>query len=198
MTRSQIVCSLVAGGALWCASTVLAQGTSNVALKVGDPAPQFTIKDDQGNDWNSADHYGKKIVVVYFYPADMTGGCTRQACGFRDDLAELSGVDVEVVGVSGDSARNHQLFKKAHNLNFTLLADTEGEVAKKFGVPFTVGEKIVNAEIDGKQESLVRNITTRRWTFVIGKDKAVRLKNEQVDAANDSQAVLQAVNALKN
>ena len=49
-------------------------------LKVGDKAPAFTLKDDQGNDWKSEDHYGKKIVVVYFYPADMTPGCTKQAC----------------------------------------------------------------------------------------------------------------------
>lgn len=107
------------------------------SLSVGDPAPQFTLLDDEGKEWKSSEHYGKKIVVVYFYPADMTGGCTKQACGFRDDMSKLNSEGIEVVGVSGDSVRNHQLFKQAHDLNFTLLADTEGKVAEKFGVPFT-------------------------------------------------------------
>src|SRR5437016_4764214 len=91
-------------------------------LKVGDPAPTFTATDDQGKEWKSTEHVGKKVLVVYFYPADMTGGCTKQACGFRDDMKALSERGVEVVGISGDSAENHQFFKKYHNLNFTLLA----------------------------------------------------------------------------
>ena len=53
-------------------------------LKEGDAAPEFTVLDDLGNEWKSAEHYGKQVVVVYFYPADMTGGCTKHACGFRD------------------------------------------------------------------------------------------------------------------
>ena len=61
-----------------------------VDLKVGDPAPAFHVQDDTGAVWKSTDHFGKKIVVVYFYPADFTGGCTKQACGFRDDMAKLS------------------------------------------------------------------------------------------------------------
>src|SRR5262245_8142571 len=90
-------------------------------LKVGDPAPTFTSTDDEGKPWKSSDHVGKKVLVVYFYPADMTGGCTKQACGFRDDMAKLTDKGVEVVGVSGDSAKNHQVFKSVHKLNFALL-----------------------------------------------------------------------------
>src|SRR6516164_5108066 len=75
-------------------------------LKVGDKAPAFDAKDDQGKDWKSSAHVGKNIIVVYFYPADMTGGCTKQACGFRDDLKSLVDKGVEVVGVSGDSVKN--------------------------------------------------------------------------------------------
>lgn len=168
----------------------------DVSLNVGDPAPSFTVKDDTGADWSSADHFGKKIVVVYFYPADMTGGCTKQACGFRDDLGKLAAEDVEVIGVSGDTVRNHQLFKKAHDLNFTLLADVEGEVASKFGVPHTKGEKSVKAVIDGKQEVLTRYATIRRWTFVVGKDGKIAFKNESVNAAKDSEAILQVVSKL--
>ncbi len=169
-----------------------------VMLNVGDDAPAFALNDDQGNDWNSSEHYGKKIVVVYFYPADMTPGCTKQACGFRDNLEELQGEGVEVVGISGDSVRNHQLFKKAHNLNYTLLADVDGEAAMKFGVPYFAGEHTVKALIDGKEESLVRDITTHRWTFVIGLDKKIKLKNEQVQAARDSENILKVIGQLKN
>ena len=72
--------------------------------KVGDKAPAFQSVDENGKTWKSTDHVGKKIVVLYFYPADFTGGCTAQACGFRDNLKDLSSKNVEVVGVSGDSA----------------------------------------------------------------------------------------------
>ena len=188
--RLLAVCLTLAGFAAMSAADDKTKG-----LEVGDEAPQFTLKDDQGNDWNSADHFGKKTVVIYFYPADMTDGCTKQACGFRDDAQKLKEKGIEVVGISGDSVRNHQLFKKAHDLNFTLLADTEGKVAELFGVPYSVGEKTVFAEIDGKKESLVRNITTQRWTFVVGPDGKILLKNNKVNAAEDSRHILETVAA---
>src|SRR5438093_13436994 len=89
------------------------RAADKVNLNVGDKAPTFTAKDDQGKDWNSADHIGKKVIVVYFYPADMTGGCTRQACGYRDEMKNIEGKGVEVVGISGDSVENHPFFKEA-------------------------------------------------------------------------------------
>lgn len=166
------------------------------SLSVGDPAPQFTLLDDEGKEWKSSEHYGKKIVVVYFYPADMTGGCTKQACGFRDDMSKLNSEGIEVVGVSGDSVRNHQLFKQAHDLNFTLLADTKGKVAEKFGVPFTPGERTVKAVIGGEEFDLVRTVTTRRWTFVVDKDGKIAMINSKVKAAEDSKAVMEAISQL--
>lgn len=167
-----------------------------VNLQVGDPAPQFEALDDTGKLWKSSDHVGKKILVVYFYPADCTGGCTAQAKGYRDDWEKLAAAGVEVVGVSGDTVRNHQLFKKKENLNFTLLADTEGKVAQAFGVEYTPGEKSVKAVIDDKEEVLVRTLTTKRWTFVIGKDGKILSKNTNVKAAEDSKAVLELVAKL--
>lgn len=164
-----------------------------VELKVGDPAPTFEALDDTGKPWKSSDHVGKKTLVVYFYPADMTGGCTKQACGFRDDLGKLTEAGVEVVGVSGDSVRNHQLFKKAEKLSFPLLADTEGAVATAFGVPHVKGEKSITREIEGKEEILVRTVTAQRWTFVIGKDGKILAKNTMVNAAADSQAILKLI-----
>ncbi|MBX3442702.1 MAG: peroxiredoxin [Planctomyces sp.] len=166
-------------------------------LKVGDAAPEFTVKDDADKDWKSSEHFGKKLVVVYFYPADMTGGCTKQACGFRDNIQKLKDKGVEVVGVSGDSVRNHQLFKQAHDLNFTLLADEDGKVAEKFGVPLTREEKSVTATIDGKEEVLTRKVTTNRWTFIVDEDQQIAYRDENVNAAEDSEAVLKAVEALR-
>lgn len=168
-----------------------------VDLKVGDAAPVFEVEDDKGESWKSQDHVGKKILVVYFYPADMTGGCTKQACAFRDDFSKLEDEGVEVVGVSGDSAANHQLFKKAHNLNFALLADVDGKVADAFGVPVTREEKSVKANIDGKEETLTRRITARRWTFVIDTDGKIASKNSSVVAADDSKAIMEVVARLK-
>lgn len=165
----------------------------NKEVNVGDKAPEFSALDENGKEWKSAEHVGKKVVVVYFYPADMTGGCTKQACAFRDDLSKLKDKGVEVVGVSGDSVRNHQLFRKAHDLNFTLLADTEGKVAEAFGVPITREEKSVKATIDGKEEVLTRSVTAKRWTFVIGLDGKVLSKNTMVAAADDSKAVFELV-----
>jgi peroxiredoxin Q/BCP len=184
-------------GLLAAATISTVQGEEKVDLKVGDAAPKFEVEDDKGEPWKSADHVGKKILVVYFYPADMTGGCTKQACGFRDDLSKLVDDGVEVVGVSGDSAHNHQLFKKAHQLNFTLLADTEGKVADAFGVPVTREEKSVKATIDGKEEVLTRLVTPKRWTFVIGLDGKIASKNTTVVAADDSKAIMEVVAALK-
>ncbi|HVJ86496.1 MAG TPA: peroxiredoxin [Caulifigura sp.] len=167
-------------------------------LKVGDAAPDFTVKDDQGKDWKASDHYGKNVVVVYFYPADTTGGCTKQACAYRDDLPKLKEAGIEVVGVSGDSVKNHQLFKQKENLNFALLADTEGKVADAFGVPVKrEGEKTVKAIINGKEEVLVRTVTTARWTFIVGKDKKIAYINSQVKAADDSKTIAEVAKSLK-
>jgi peroxiredoxin Q/BCP len=165
-----------------------------VDLKVGDAAPVFQSTDDQGKPWKSADHLGKKIVVVYFYPADMTGGCTRQACGFRDDAKQLEAKGIEVIGVSGDSVKNHQIFKEVHKLPFTLLADEDGSVATKFGVPFVKGAKeFKTKDATGKDVTLTRGGTAQRWTFVIGKDGKILHKNNKVNAAEDSKKILEVV-----
>jgi peroxiredoxin Q/BCP len=165
-------------------------------LKVGDAAPVFTSKDDAGKTWKSTDHVGKKVVVVYFYPADMTGGCTKQACGFRDDLSRLSDKGVEVVGVSGDSVEGHQLFKRVHKLPFTLLADEDGSVAKKFGVPAGKGGTFKAKDVDGSEVVLKRGVTTARWTFVIDKEGKIAHKDTKVNAAQDSKKIAEVVDRL--
>ncbi len=181
----RIVFSLVLGLAL---STILtAQDTKT--LSVGDRAPEFKAFSDNGSTWNVTDYIGKKYIVVYFYPAAMTGGCTKQACAYRDSQPAFEAANAEVVGISGDNLEGLKLFKKAENLNFTLLSDESGEIAKSFGVPLRDGGKITK-EIDGQSYDLVRGVSASRWTFIIDKNGKIAYKNEQVDAANDAEAVL--------
>ena len=170
---------------------------AETSLEVGDAAPVFEAQDDEGKSWSSKDHVGQKILVVYFYPADMTGGCTAQACGYRDNLGKLNDKNVMVVGVSGDTVENHQWFKKAHDLNFTLLADVDGTVAKKFGVPITEGEKVVTKVIFDAERMLKRNVTAKRWTFVIDTDGKIAYKDDQVKAKQDPEKILDVVAGLK-
>ncbi len=194
MLRSFTWAMVVVSAALFASATVaIADG---VELKVGDKGPVFEAQDDTGKLWKSADHAGK-FIVVYFYPADCTGGCTKQAQGFRDDMEKLAKQDVVVVGVSGDTVDSHAFFKKKESLNFNLLADVDGKVAAAFGVPFTTGEKEVKAAFNGEEKLLKRNVTTKRWTFVIGKDGKLLMKNTEVKAAEDSKAVAEVIAKAK-
>ncbi|MEO1994971.1 MAG: peroxiredoxin, partial [Planctomycetaceae bacterium] len=95
-------------------------------LPVGTPAPSFSGIDDQGGLWKSADHVGKKILVVWFYRADFLRSCTQQALGFEQDLKSLRDRGVELIGVSGDAVETHRTFKERHRLGFRLLSDPEG------------------------------------------------------------------------
>ena len=106
--------------------------------KAGDTAPAFAGKDQDGKTVSLADFAGKKTVLLYFYPKDFTGGCTKEACGFRDRMGELQTNNVAVVGVSFDSADSHKKFIEKYNLNFTLLADTDGKITDAYGVKMQV------------------------------------------------------------
>jgi peroxiredoxin Q/BCP len=100
---------------------------------VGETAPSFEGQDQDGKTVKLADLIGKKTVLLYFYPKDFTGGCTKEACGFRDRMGDLAKDNVEVIGVSFDSAESHKQFIAKYNLNFTLLADTDGKIADLYG-----------------------------------------------------------------
>jgi len=167
-------------------------------LNVGDELPYFKARADNGKIWKSRQVVGKKNLVVYFYPAAMTGGCTKQACAYRDAREDLSAVDAEVIGISGDRVENLELFKRANMLNFTLLSDPDGQLAAMFGVPTTAGEKSIEREVDGKLYSLKRELTSARWTFIINKEGRVIYKSTEVDAAEDSKAVLEVLSKQKS
>ena len=177
------------------AGTATAQETALKDLKVGDMAPSFQGLADNGRTWNSRDGRNGGLLVVYFYPAAMTGGCTAQACMFRDDRSKLLDMGAEVVGVSGDRMANLRAFKGTHRLNFPLLSDTAGVIARAFGVPVSQGGTI-EREVDGQQVSLTRDVTAARWTFVIGRDGRIVFKETEVDPQGDSKAVLAAIQRL--
>jgi len=164
--------------------------------KVGDKAPAFESVDENGKAWNSKDVVGKKVVVLYFYPADFTGGCTKQACGFRDNFARFKDANVEIVGVSGDSAKTHAAFKKHHKLPFTLLADEKGEVAKKFGVKVGKGGMSPLIEEDGTKISVPRGSTISRVTVVIDKKGNIAYKASPKNAGEDSKKIEAVVKKL--
>ncbi|MET4048850.1 peroxiredoxin [Rhodococcus sp. 1163] len=111
--------------------------TDNKKLEPGDTAPAFTLPDADGNDVSLSDYAGKK-VVVYFYPAASTPGCTKQACDFRDSLAELNGAGLEVIGISPDKPAKLAKFRDAEGLNFPLLSDPEKSTLLAWGA---FGEK---------------------------------------------------------
>lgn len=168
-------------------------------VKVGDPAPAFTSVDENGKKFKSSDVVGKKILVLYFYPADFTGGCTAQACGFRDDIEKLNSKGVMVVGVSGDSVETHKLFKAHHKLPFTLLADEKGEVAKAFGVPHTVAKgKATGINEKGEKIDVFRSATIQRWTVVIDKKGNVAAIDNIKAAGDDAKRVAELVNKLES
>ena len=166
-----------------------------VTLSEGDVVPMFEAWAADGMVWRSEDHIGKKFIVVYFYPADLTGGCTRQACGFRDRMKDLEKAGVEVVGVSGDSVDNHQLFARVNSLNFSLLSDEDGKISKAFGVPVRESATITR-KVDGVERSLVRGVTASRWTFLIDTDGKIVHKDTAVDVEQDSRKILETVRRL--
>jgi thioredoxin-dependent peroxiredoxin len=101
--------------------------------KVGDKAPDFTARDQDGKTVKLSDFAGKQAVLLYFYPKDQTPGCTKEACGFRDRLDELKKSNVAVLGVSRDTAESHKKFIAKENLNFPLLVDTDGQITEAYG-----------------------------------------------------------------
>lgn len=102
-------------------------------LKVGDKAPDFTLKTDTGDSVTLRDFKGRK-VILYFYPKDMTSGCTAESCDFRDNIKKFEKKNVVVLGVSADSIESHKKFKDKYALPFTLLSDESKKMLRDYGV----------------------------------------------------------------
>ena len=156
----------------------------------------FKATADDGSTWDISKFIGKDYIVIFFFPGAMTGGCTKQACSYRDHQDELASANTIVVGISGDKIENLKLFKQAENLNFALLSDEKGNIAKSFGVPIGEGASIKRT-VAGVEHELIRDITIKRWTFIAGKEGKIIYKNEAVDPEKDSREVLNFLSTQK-
>ncbi len=112
--------------------------------KVGAPAPDFTLKDGNGDEWRLSANRGK-VVVLLFYPGDETPICTRQMCSVRDRWEDYSSTGAEVVGISTDSVESHQKFAEHHNLPLRLLSDPSAEVANLYGARSLIPGKVARS-----------------------------------------------------
>ena len=169
-------------GAILIAAASRAEGQ----VKVGEFAPEFCCEDDKGNVWQSRDHVGKKIIVLYFYPSDFAFCCTRQANLYRDHQADFAKLNAEVIGISGDGVQVHREFKEANQLSQTLLSDSSGTVASQFEVPLRNGGKAM-----AKAGAVPRTVTAARQTFVIGLDGRIKYHATDVSPIKDAQEVLE-------
>src|SRR6201985_3689073 len=108
-------------------------------IQAGDKAPDFTLPSQTGEQVRLSDRFAERVVVLYFYPKDETRGCTAEACAFRDSHEVFAEAGAEVIGVSSDSVDKHAGFADHHQLPFTLLSDSGGEVRKRYAVPAVLG-----------------------------------------------------------
>ncbi len=145
-------------------------------LKIGDIAPGFSVKDQDGNLISLSDFKGKK-VVLYFYPKDNTPGCTAESCNLRDNYQALQNAGYEVLGVSKDDEKSHQKFIAKFELPFTLLADTEKDIHEKYGTwveKTNYGRKYMGTarmtfliDEEGKIEEIIEKVKTKDHTAQI-------------------------------
>ena len=173
-----------------------AKTKAELKVKVGDTAPAFESVDESGKPFKSSNVVGKKNVVLYFYPADFTGAGAAQARGFQEEMENLNSRSVLVVGVSGDLASTHKLFKAYYKLSFTLLADEKGEVAKLFGVPVKEGGKSPTINEKEEKGSADRGVTIENWTLVIDKAGKIAAADKVGKASGDAKRVAEIVKKL--
>ena len=148
-------------------------------LQIGNPAPDFELKNAQGEIFRLSELKGKKNIVLYFYPKDDTRGCTAEACSFRDQYEIFKEQGAEVVGVSSDDETSHQKFMAKYSLPFVLLSDPGGKVRKLYEVPKTLG------------------LIPGRSTYVIDKEGIIRYAfNSQMKPLEHVQNALRVLQQL--
>jgi len=118
-------------------------------IKLNDKAPDFSLQDDNGEDYRLSDHLGERVLLV-FYPGDNTPVCTAQLCEYRDGIESFAGLGVSVVGISSDDLVSHREFRSKHDLPFALLSDPNLDVAKLYGSKGALGMKRAVFLIDEK------------------------------------------------
>lgn len=153
-----------------------------MALSVGAKAPDFSLPSTSGGSVSLKDVAGKR-VLIYFYPADDTPGCTAESCAFRDRYAEIQAAGVTILGVSKDDLASHEAFRAKYALPFPLLVDAGNAVAKAFGA---FGEKVSYGKT---VQGLIRS------TFLIGADGAIAALWSPVKVKGHDEEVLAAIGA---
>lgn len=154
--------------------------SDSLRLSAGDPAPAFTLTDQDGASVSLADFAGQR-VILYFYPAAMTPGCTTQACDFRDNLSSLAGAGYVVLGVSKDSVEKLKAFQEEDGLTFPLLSDTDLAVHHAYGAY-------------GEKNSYGRIVTgVLRSTFVIDETGTITLARYNVKATGHVKSLRKAL-----
>jgi len=148
-----------------------------MALKVGDKAPDFKTNDQDGNEFTLSSLKGKK-VVLYFYPKDMTPGCTFEACSLRDNYKALQKAGYEILGISSDDEKAHRKFIEKEKLPFTLLADVDKSVHRKYNT-------WVEKSMYGR-----KYMGTARITFIIDESGVINEIIEKVDTKNHAGQIL--------
>jgi peroxiredoxin Q/BCP len=149
-------------------------------LPEGSAAPEFALQDHTGKVWKLSDFRGKK-VVLYFYPKDMTPGCTIQACDFRNNYKDIRKKNAIVVGVSVDPPASHRQFSDRHQLNFTLLSDVNKDAVKRYGV---WGEKsFLGYRFEG----------TYRITYIIDENGKIVKVFDRVNPVGHAKQVLESI-----
>lgn len=126
---------------------------SKKGLEVGDSVPQFILRDQFNSDFSIKDYVGKQKLIIYFYPKDESGTCTREACSFRDRYTEYTDAGALVIGINSGSVESHYSFSQHHNLPFTLLSDPSDQVLKIFGIKnvlFLTGRETFVIDLSGK------------------------------------------------
>lgn len=146
-------------------------------LKVGDQAPYFEGKDQNGDSISMDDFQGKKIAL-YFYPKDNTPGCTKQACNLRDNYQDLQSKNYEVIGVSADSVKSHKKFEEKYNLPFPLIADTDKKIINDYGV--WGPKKFMGKKYDG----------IHRTTFLIDQERNIEKIIDKVNTKDHTAQLL--------
>ncbi|WP_428327438.1 peroxiredoxin [Mucilaginibacter sp.] len=127
--------------------------TEQKTLAVGDVMPAFSLTDQDGKVFNSADYVGKSILVIYFYPKDESMVCTKEACSFRDSFDDFTKAGAKVIGINGGTVASHKSFRDHYKLPFTLLSDPDNKVYHKFGVKnkmFMTGRETYVIDKNGK------------------------------------------------
>jgi len=150
-------------------------------MNVGDQAPDFTLKDGDGNNWKLSDQKGKTVVLL-FYPGDNTPVCTKQMCSVRDNWKDYRATGAEVVGISTDSAASHKGFAEKHNLPLALLADETGEVIEKYAVKSWLPGRSARSVVVVDKSGVVRYHKTESLSLFRPKDDDILTAIAQANA----------------